>query len=86
MWIRLITLMAGPEGVVQPGTVVEMATPEAQRLIQAGAAVELDGRARVMPAPPAAESAAVSPPETPEARRAQGAPHPPPAVHKRKAG
>lgn len=85
MWIRTVTIMAGPDGVTQPGTVLELATPQAQRLIQAGAAVAVDapgagGDARVVPAAPAEETAAVRPPETPEARRV----NPPKSPPKRK--
>jgi len=39
MMVRMITLMAGPEGVVQPGTVLDLGPPEAQRLIEGGYAV-----------------------------------------------
>lgn len=33
MWVKLKTLMAGPEGVRQPGAVVEIPDEQAQQLI-----------------------------------------------------
>lgn len=74
MRVRLTTLMAGPEGVVQAGSELELARPQALGLIQAGAAVAVDGP-RVAPSPPAAESAAMAAPETPE-QRGRRAPRP----------
>jgi hypothetical protein len=69
MRIKMTTLMAGPEGVFQPGAERELPTPQAQRLIQAGAAVAMDPEptpTRVKATAPPRETAAVSPPETPE--------------------
>jgi len=42
MKIRLVTLMAGPAGVNQPGEELDLPEPEARRLVEAGSAIALE--------------------------------------------
>jgi hypothetical protein len=62
MKIRLKTLMAGPDGVFPPGSVIEVSPEEARALI-AGGYAESVPRPAVAPKaePPAVETAAVQP-------------------------
>lgn len=47
MRIRMLTLMAGPEGIRSPGSVVELSPADAHALIDGGFAVAIDSAARV---------------------------------------
>ena len=40
MWIKLKTLMAGPEGVFLPGTVIELPEAQGAQLVDSGQAEE----------------------------------------------
>ncbi len=57
MKIRLKTLMAGPEGVFPPGSVIEDSAEEAEMLIAGGFAEPLDAA----PVMPEVETAAIEP-------------------------
>ena len=62
MKVRLLTLMAGPDGVVHPGALIEVSAEEAQAFIAGGFAeqVEQSGKPEATePAP--VETAAVEP-------------------------
>jgi hypothetical protein len=62
MKVRLITLMAGPEGVVHPGALIEVSVEEAGALMAGGFAEPAEQPAKpeaVEPAP--VETAAVEP-------------------------
>ncbi len=62
MKIRLITLMAGPEGVFPPGSVIEVSPEEARALVAGGYAEPvLRTAAPAKAEPPAVETAAVQP-------------------------
>ena len=62
MKIRLITLMAGPEGVFPPGSVIEVSPEEARALIAGGYAEPVPRPAAAPKVePPAVETAAVQP-------------------------
>lgn len=41
MRIKLLTLMAGPKGIVQPGTIISLPAKEARALIASGQAQDL---------------------------------------------
>jgi len=70
MRIRLLSVMAGPDGVYQPGTVRDVPRAEAYALVEGGYAEQVDDveTAAVLPAEVAAapshEVAAVAPVET----------------------
>ena len=61
MKIRLITLMAGPEGVFPPGSVIEVSPEEARALIAGGYAEHVPPAALPKVEPSAVETAAVQP-------------------------
>ncbi len=62
MKIRLKTLMAGPEGVFLPGSVIEVSPEEARALIAGGYAETVPRpAAQQKDEPPAVETAAVQP-------------------------
>ena len=62
MKIRLITLMAGPEGVFPPGSVIEVSPEEARALIAGGYAEPVPHLAAAPKVEPSAiETAAVQP-------------------------
>ena len=62
MKIRLKTLMAGPEGVFPPGSVIEVSPEEARTLIAGGFAEQVEQLGKPQAAEPApVETAAVEP-------------------------
>lgn len=74
MRVRLLTLMAGPDGVHEAGTVIDVSIPDGKKLINAGYAVGLE----------APEVAAVMAPERAvEPRPAPKAPSPGPSLNSR---
>ena len=42
MKVKMITLSAGPDGIVRPGNVIEVKVTEGRALIKGGYAVEID--------------------------------------------
>ena len=62
MKVRLLTLMAGPEGVVHPGAVIEVSPEEAEALITGGFAERVEQSGKPETAEPApVETAAIEP-------------------------
>jgi hypothetical protein len=62
MRVRLKTLMAGPEGVFTPGSVVNVSLEEAEALIAGGCVEPLNQLAEPLTVEPAAvETAAIEP-------------------------
>jgi hypothetical protein len=47
MWIKLRTLMAGPGGVIQPGSVVNLPDKQAQELVNSGQAEQVEKPAQL---------------------------------------
>lgn len=58
MKIKMLTLMAGPGGVRQPGKVYDVSPDEAAALIKAGSAEEVKAKAGPDPVPAAPRTAA----------------------------
>lgn len=52
MKIKMLTLMAGPDGVRQPGKVYDLPPAEAAALIEAGAAEKVEAKAEPQPSAP----------------------------------
>ena len=42
MKVKMLTLAAGPDGIVRPGSVIEVKVAEGRALIKCGYAVEID--------------------------------------------
>lgn len=63
MKVRMITLAAGPEGVLQPGQEVELPAKEAMALIAGGYAEEVESQPAEETLESVRETAAVEPPE-----------------------
>jgi len=61
--VRMITLMAGPLGVFQPGQVVNLPAQAAQALVAGGYATAEGTPLPISPGREVAETAAVEPPE-----------------------
>lgn len=61
MRIRMLTLLAGPEGIRSPGSVVEVPPAEAAALIEGGFAVSAEPPSRAAPAAPVVETATTEP-------------------------
>lgn len=71
MKIRLISLMAGPAGVVQPGQVIDMQPDSyAEAMVAGGYAEKVEAKdAAPMASPAPAETTTAAPPENASTRR-----------------
>lgn len=61
MRIRMLTLMAGPEGIRSPGSVVDLPPADAYALVEGGFAVFAESPAKAVAAAQVVESATAAP-------------------------